>query len=220
MIILVSLFSYSYFFDKDNNTKPLSNNKKEIVEERKEDKYTDNNKIILGLYKNYRNGTPRKLITEFERTWSYHNDISSFEVYYTNDYELKNDTQINLFNLYKNDYENVDNYKIGYIIDFSINDMHINKTILSPKDTTDFFDYLEVYLYDDYHRTGGWYSHTTEEEYNENTLLTSIKLTAGKSVDAIISDIKLSAFTYDSDDFYDDGSYRGKSIYTITIKKA
>ena len=67
--------------------------------------------------------------------------------------------------------------------------MNIKKTILRPKDTEEFYDYLEVYLYDDYHRTGGWYSHTTDSEFNDNTLLTSIKLTAGKNVSEITSSV-------------------------------
>ena len=209
-------------FKKNNIVeKPQSNIKNEDILEIEETKeYIDTNPIIVGLYKNYHNGNNRILIKEYNAKWSYHNDISSFEVFYTNEKEIPGSNQIKTFDLYKNNYENIDDYRIGYIINFSTNEKEINKVIKSPKDTEEFFDYLEIYLYDDYHRTEGvWYSHTTEEEFNDETLLTSIKLTAGKSVNAIISDIKVSAFTYDSDDFNEDKSYRGESIYTITVKR-
>ena len=109
-------------------------------------------------------------------------------------------------------------YRIGYFLSFETTLGVINKTVLKPVDTKDFFNYLEIYLYDDYHQNGGWYSHVTEEEFNENTLLTSIKLTAGLEVEKIISDITLTAFTYDSDDFDEEGNYRGISKYTIIVK--
>ena len=125
----------------------------------------------------------------------------------------------NVFKDYLDKYTNIDNFKIGYKISFLTSNGEVNKTILSPKDTEEFFNYLEIYLYDDYHRQPGvWYSHTTEEEYNEETLLTSIKLTAGKNINDIISDITLTAFTYDYDDFDEFGNYKGISKYTIIVK--
>ena len=161
------------------------------------------------------------LIKEYNAKWSYHNDISSFEVFYTNEKEIPGSNQIKTFDLYKNNYENIDDYRIGYIINFSTNEKEINKVIKSPKDTEEFFDYLEIYLYDDYHRTEGvWYSHTTEEEFNDETLLTSIKLTAGKLVEEINSDIKVTAFTYDSHDFDEDNNYIGNSKYTIIVNNS
>ena len=194
-------------------------NKVEEKEEIKEDINIDNNKIILGLYKNYRDGKDRVLIHEYESKWEYHQDISSFEVYYTNEENISNENQIKLFDKYKDIYENVMDYKIGFKISFNNIDGEVNKTILSPKDTNDFYDILEIYLYDDYHRDGGWYSHTTEEEYNNDTLLTSIKLTAGVNINKITSDITLEAFTYKLEDIDELGNYQGNSRYSITIKK-
>lgn len=182
-------------------------------------KYIDNNPIKLGLYKNYGRGKERELITEYSTTWQYHKDISSFEVYYTNESLIPGTRQIETFDTYQNNYSNIENYRIGYIINFLTNEQEINKMILSPKDTEEFYENLEVYLYDDYHRTPGvWYSHTTEEEFNDETLLTSIKLTAGVKINEIISDITVTAFSYDNDDFDDDGNYRGISKHTIIIK--
>ena len=105
--------------------------------------YVDNNPIKLGLYKNYRNGKNRKLITTYEETWQYHNDISSFEVYYTEEEEIPSTNQIKLFDTYQNKYQNIDKYRIGYQIEFNINDKLIKKTILSPKDTEEFYDFVK-----------------------------------------------------------------------------
>lgn len=184
------------------------------------DTYKDDNPIKLGLYKNYGSNKERELIKEFSSPWTYHNNISSFEVYYTTEEKIPGTTQKTLFDEYRQKYENYDKYKIGYNINFLTNAGEVNQTILSPVDTEDFFDYLEVYLYDDYNRSDGErYSHNTEEDFTDNTILTSIKLTAGKKVAEITSDITVTAFTYDNDDFDQDENYRGVSKYSIVVKK-
>jgi len=224
-IILILIFflgglSINYNQDKDENNNPII--KQENVDnyiEPEKNEYIDNNPIKLGLYKYYGRVKERELIKEYNATWQYHQDISSFEVYYTNEEFITNSRLKDTFDNYKNNYVNIDNYKIGYQINFLTNDKEYNKTILSPKDTEEFFDYLEIYLYDDYHREPGvWYSHTLEEEMNDETLLTSIKLTAGKLISEIKSDISVTAFTYDYDDFDETGNYRGISKYTIVVK--
>ncbi len=227
VFIFILILLTTFLIYKNNNNQKVDSNNDSYVETiekeeeiKKEPEYIDDNPIKLGLYKNYRNGSNRKLITEYSAPWKYHTDISSFEVYYTEDSEISSGNQIKTFDLYKNNYENIDNYKIGYILNFKVNDKNINKTIIRPKDTEEFYDYLEIYLYDDYHRTGGWYSHTTDEEFNDNTLLTSIKLTAGKKVEEIASDISVTAFTYDNDDFDEEGNYKGISKYQIIVKKS
>lgn len=206
----------------ENNTSEIkkNENEKDLEEEiKKEDTIVDDDKITIGLYKNYRDGTKRKLITDYSSEWKFHNDISSFEVYYTNEAEITNDKQIRTFDMYKEKYEKIDDYKIGYAINFKTINEEINKTILTPKDTEEFFNYLEIYLYDDYHRSGGWYSHTTESEFNDNTLLTSIKLTAGKNINDITSDIILTAFVYKENDIKDN-IYIGNNKYSINVKRA
>ena len=224
-IILILIFflgglSINYNQDKDENNNPII--KQENVDndiEPEKNEYIDNNPIKLGLYKYYGRVKERELIKEYNATWQYHQDISSFEVYYTNEEFITNSRLKETFDNYKNNYVNIDNYKIGYQINFLTNDKEYNKPILSPKDTEEFFDYLEIYLYDDYHREPGvWYSHTLEEEMNDETLLTSIKLTAGKLISEIKSDISVTAFTYDYDDFDETGNYRGISKYTIVVK--
>ena len=80
---------------------------------------------------------------------------------------------------------------------------------------------MPIYLYDDIHQEdGAWYSHVTEEEFNENTILTSIKLTGSTLTNDINSDITLTVFTYDEDDFDESNNYRGISKDTIIIKRS
>lgn len=224
MFILAFLFIFIMGYIKENNNNlETSNNDNHIVEEKKEEeinKFIDTNPIILGLYKYYGSDKNRELITEYTANWEYHKDISSFEVYYTQEKEITGQNQIKTFDLYKDNYDNIDNYRIGYKINFKTNDKEYNTEIIRPRETEEFSDYLEIYLYDDYHRTGGWYSHTTDSEFNENTLFTSIKLTAGKKVNEITSPIKVTAFTYNiSTDFDENGLYRGNSLYQITVNK-
>lgn len=217
-IFLTFLVSKEIFTPKNNNPIIKQDNiKPNITEEKNE--YMDNNPLEIGLYKYYGRNKNRELITEYANNWNYHQDISSFEVFYTNEQSITGNYFQDTFKYYYDKYENIDNYKIGYLISFITIDGEINKMILSPKDTEEFYNYLEVYLYDDYHREKGvWYSHTTEDEYNNNTLLTSIKFTAGKNVKEIISDISLMAFTYDYDDFDESNNYRGISKYSIIVK--
>lgn len=220
ILLTSTFFGYKYM----NNIKnPESNNiKMDNVKPNLENEsviYQDNNPIKLGLYKYYGRNKDRELIKEYINTWTYHQDISSFEVFYTNESTITGNYFQDTFKEYYDRYESIDNYKIGYIVSFITNNGEVNKMILSPKDTEEFYDYLEVYLYDDYHIAKGvWYSHTTEENYNDETLLTSIKLTAGENISEIISDISLTAFTYDYDDFDENNNYRGNSKYSIIVK--
>lgn len=64
--------------------------------------------------------------------------------------------------------------------------------------------YLEVYLYDDIHQDGGWYSHLTEADTNEETVISSVKLTAGKNISSVES-IVISAYI------------KGSSPATVTV---
>lgn len=220
LIITTGFFSYQYIYNSGNQNNVIKTDNIKPSLNIEENKYEDENPIKLGLYKYYGRYKNRELITEYIDNWTYHKDISSFEVFYTNETSINSNYFQETFKEYFDKYKNINDYKIGYIISFITNTGEINKTILSPKDTEDFFEYLEIYLYDDYHREKGvWYSHTTEEEYNTETLLTSIKLTAGRKVEEIISDISLTVFTYDYDDFDDYNNYRGNSKYTIIVKK-
>ena len=186
--------------------------------------YTDLNPIRLAFYLYHNQLTDRVLITEYTANWSDNTDICSLEVFYTNEQFISGlpfqQIWYNYYNYYDK-HQNIDKYKIGYHINFVINnETTIDQNILSPNDTDNLFNYLQIYLYDDIHQEiGKWYSHVTNDEYNDNTLLTSIKLTNGDFTDQITSDITLTVFTYDEDDFDTNNNYRGSSSYTIKIKR-
>ena len=78
-----------------------------------------------------------------------------------------------------------------------------------------------VFLYDDVNLVPGKkYYHITQDDMNENTICSSIKLVGDVESKNIISDITLKALCFDSqDDFDENNNYRGNSYYTITISK-
>ena len=48
--------------------------------------------------------------------------------------------------------------------------------------------YVEIYLYDDVHQVDGmWYSHLTADTTSESTVVSSVKITAGKKIDQVES---------------------------------
>ncbi len=202
---------------KEENTSNVVEEQKEVVD----DEYVDNNPIKVGIYMYTNSYTNRKRLNEYTTSWELNVDLCSLEVFYTNESEILGSNFKTLWNEYKDNYENIGGYRIGYYINFETrNEGVIDKYILSPSDTGDIYNYLQIYLYDDIHQEdGAWYSHITEDEYNSDSILTSIKLTGSTDTDDIISDISLTVFTYDGDDFDEEGKYIGASKDTIIIKR-
>lgn len=168
----------------------------------------------LGLY-TLNNGT-RNIVTEYECNFPQYQDLVSFEVYFTKDNTLASNTQKNLWNQYYEAYKDIPNLKIGYHIKFTTDEGEVDKTITNPEDVESFFNYIQIYLYDDIHQDTSWYSHITKEDMKEETIFTSIKLTGSTKVDNISSPITLTAFSYQKDKkiYYDDSN-----SYQITIKR-
>lgn len=188
-----------------------NNEEKDYVEP-----YVDENPITIGFYRN-QNGT-RNLISSYNSPLTLYQDIVSLEVYFTNEVTLIGN-QLDLWNQYYQNYPDIENYKIGYHISFQASDLEVNQTILNPSDVNSFFDYIQIYLYDDIHQDSEWYDHISQEEVTEETIFTSIKLTASTKIDEINSPIKLSVFIYDSNDLDESGNYRGNNSYEIEINR-
>ena len=91
---------------------------------------------------------------------------------------------------------------------------------MKPSDSADFFEYLEIYMYDDIHVTPGvWYTHLEDSDMDDETIISSIKLTSGSKI-AEVGDIILTAFIYDGADNFDaDGEYIGEVLQSIVIKE-
>ena len=178
-----------------------------------EDKYIDDNPIKLGLYIN------GKLINEYNTTLVDGTDIASFDVYFTNIEDVGSNNTKNNFNKYYKMYDNIDNYKIGYFVSFETTDKHYEVVVKEPNTETSLAPYIFMYLYDDIHQLdGSWYSHITMDEFNDDSILSSIKLCMVNGSHEITSPITLMVFTYDSDDDFDsEGHYRGVSSHTLII---
>lgn len=216
LIILLTLLTGCA--QKTNNDSIIVPQEEPIIEE-KEEKYIDNNTVKLSLFLydgNYKN--KQRLEDTYYTDFINGYDIGSFEVFLTDEKIVDGTTFKNTWNKYYMNYENIENHKIGFNLKFILKDGTDYNTNYFEPDTYKFGKYFYTYLYDDIHQNdGAYYSHL--EEINENTLLTSIKIYAVNGIDEVDSFI-LSAFTYDTeDDFDDEGNYRGNSIYVIRIKR-
>lgn len=199
----------------DNNTFPETSINNEV------EQYIDDNPLNISLYLENSLGFER-LNNEIELSWFSKKDIISLCTFYSNDEFIKLDFYQNIYKNYASNIENINNYKIGWEISFDTYDKKIYKKISFPNDTSDFYDYLEVYLYDSLNQEiGAWYSHLLEEQINDNTLLTTIKLTCGNKCNEITSNIYVKVFSYNGNDDFDDlGFYRGNSFSNLIIKKS
>ena len=184
---------------------------KEIVPEKEE--YIDTNPIKLSLY------VDKKKVSEYVSSMPLYKDIVSLECYFTEDDNIKAGKFKEVFNDYYNKYQNISEYKIGYYIKFNTKDKEISKYIYRPSDVEEFFDYIQIYLYDDVHQEDGFYDHISNEEYNDKTLLTSIKLTGSTYIDKVNSDVEVTVFTYKASDINSNKEYIGNSKYKVLIKR-
>lgn len=188
---------------------------KELVNEKgEENKYIDDNPIKVSLYEN------NKKIKSYNTTLSNFKDIAVFNIYFTDIDILEEKNIKDNYQLYYNQYKDIDNYKTGFYIEFEVENNKIEKLILDPSAKHSMTPYLYVYLYDDINQTPGtYYSHLEQEDMKENTIFSSIKLFLAQEGEKITSPITLTVFTYDNEeDFTEENKYRGNSSYTITIE--
>lgn len=177
----------------------------------------------LGFYLPNKAKGVRELATGYTGPFTMGKDIVEYQVYPTDEPEISNGYFKDVWEGYWNQYQGTEGFKIGYTIDFKLTDGTVmHKTIRSPKDTESVFEYIEIYMYDDTHKTyGQWYSHVTEEEMTDEVLLTSIKLTAGKKIGNVGNLITVNAFVYkDSLDFDENDDYIGTCSKLMTYKRS
>lgn len=215
IIILFIIITFICGCSKKEEVKEIKNDdiKEEIIEDIP--KYTDLNNTPIGIYE--LNGNTLKRLSSINKKLNVEEDIGIFQIYPSNEdtIYLNNgfaDSFYNEFNKYNN-------IKIGFNIKFTLNNGEkVSYNILSPSNTFDKWEYLMNYLYDDYaNKNKSFYSHIEENDYNENTLFTAIKLQSSYSCGDINSKIELTVFTYDSEDDFLDNEYRGNSKYTLNI---
>ncbi len=158
------------------------------------------------------------LITELSPSFIPEKDIACLGFMPISSERDKSDHYIESYNKAYAEFPQLSDYKIGYKIDYSVNSGE-SKSILisSPKDSFSAASgYFEIWIYDDYHQTlGVWYSHLTESTFNDDSIITSVKLTA-KSDISDISSLSISAYLFESNkDFSPDSAIE---ISQFTIK--
>lgn len=157
----------------------------------------------------------------FSAPWKKGKDIGSFEVIASGEAQLDGSFFGDIFGKAWKQFPDAGACKIGYTLRYTLDDgTEIRYTMLSPSHI-EHTEFIEVWLYDDYHRKPHqFYSHLKKSQMKSDTLITSIKLTAGKQISRV-TDIWLTAFVCASlDDFDAERNYIGDTSCTIHILKA
>ena len=176
---------------------------------------------VVGIYIPADDGTKTRVqISEFTSVRKAKKDIDCFEIFASTVESVTGKSFRAMWNAVWESHENRDNAKIGFEIEFTCGDNLVKKTLLKPSDAEEFFDYLEIYMYDDIHQTPGqWYTHLDDDDMKEETIISSIKLTSGSKI-AEVGDIILTAFIYNGEDCFNaSGAYIGTVISSVTIKE-
>ena len=198
------------------NTKKEEKKKKKVDVEYVEH-YKDLNNTPISFYSSNDSGLVK--LTKINKKLVSMEDIGIFQIYPSDEETISlNGGFGNSFYNEWNKYNTNNNLKIGFNIKFSTDTEDISYNIFNPSNCMEKWEYLLNYLYDDYANRGkSFYSHIEENEYNENTLFTSIKLQSNDRALSIKNKILLTVFTYDTDDDFKDNEYRGNSSSTLTI---
>ncbi len=151
---------------------------------------------VLSLY--VANDGIRKLVNnEFVSKWEPDATIKCFEVIASTQDNLSGNRFADIWYKEWSKFPNNTNTKIGYSISLTLkNGDIIDYDIKNPTNTKQNSQYIETYLYDDYHTIPGqWYSHLTTEDFNDEKIATSIKLVCADSINEV-QEIKLTAYFY------------------------
>lgn len=175
----------------------------------------------IGLYLTVKAGR-RERLSEYKTVWKRGKDIGVFNAFATDEAVVKGDYR-RMFVADWRKYPNYKEYKIGYRLSFTLKSGEtVTLVIRSPKDAPKdpdkyFYQFIEVYLYDGIN-IQGWYSHLLESQMKENTLMTYIKLTAGKQMEQVES-AKLGVFVFHGDEDFDaeTGEYIGPVYNEIPV---
>ena len=190
----------------DNFTNTINESLETVL---KEEEYVDTNPIKVGLYQN------GKLVHDLNIKYQDRTDIAVFNIFYTNEEKLESTNIKTNWNKYYKEYENIDDYKIGFYVKLEANGEIYENLLLNPKNQHKLHPYLYLYLYDAIHQKGR-YSHLTMDDIKDDTIYTTIKLYMHQNSKEVNS-ISLSVFTYKDENDFIDNKYRGNSIYTINI---
>ena len=195
------------------------------VSETETPKINDGSPNTIGIYKRINSSESYQFLTKIVGKWVKGKDICDLYAIASQEKSLKGSSFKNIFESSWHKYPDADKCKIGYCLVFTLNSSEvITMTIRSPKNAPKdknayFYQYIEVYLYDSLvPKNGPKRMHLVESKINKNTIITSIKLTAGKKFSEVAT-IKLTAFIYKDNSDFDpaSGNYIGNTSYEITI---
>lgn len=218
--------AYNYIKEYQNRltppTLPEENIQEEVViEEPKEPEYKDENPVKLGLY--IERGNTLELITDtYYCNWAPENVLGLFFAVPSDEATLSSNNFDTMWKEKIQAYPNSENIRIGYAIDFKYENENIHYQVCNPDDAYLTFPKIMSYLYDDVNLVPGkTYYHITQDDMYDYTICSSFKLVGDVDTENISSDIKLTVFSWDTEDDFDPetGNYRGQSTYTITISK-
>lgn len=177
--------------------------------------------VISFYHPKDKNYSPRvRFGDSYTGPWKKGKDIGSFEAIPSDAEVLDGEFFGDIFGAAWTAFPDADSCKIGYTLRYTLDDgSEIKYTMLSPKHI-EHTEYIECWLYDDYHREPHkFYSHLKPGSMKKENLITSIKLTAGKQI-SHVTDIWLTAFICASlDDFDAERNYIGDTSCTIHILK-
>lgn len=179
--------------------------------------YQDKNDTPISFYE--LKGSTLIKVNEINGDFNSLDDILFLQIYPSNldTVSLNSDFSNSFYEEYMK-YQQKNPIKIGFSLTYTLNGENIHYNILTPSNTMDHWEQFMAYLYDDYANRGkGFYSHIEPEQYTDSTLFTAIKLQCGGNSRDIADTIYFSVFTYDSEDDFLDGKYRGNSISTISL---
>lgn len=177
----------------------------------------------MSLYKNIKDESLRRRYNDvYESVWEKGKDITSFECIASTEKEIPNLSRYfqDIWRDEWNRFDNNDVCKISYRVQFETTDgVTVDQMLMKPGDELSYRNYIENYLYDDIHQVKGkWYTHLSPEDYSDNTILSSLKFTAGQDFDKVLSPITVTAYVYSSEqDFDENGQYLGSLSYTVNM---
>lgn len=183
-------------------------------------KYVDENPVKISLYGDGPVGDFVRIYDKFESNWIKKKDIVVFDSIFSDDESINGYYFQDVWHEYASKYEDYAKYKTGWNVSFELKDGTVfNKRIVNPSDVQEFYDYLEIYLYDSANvPKHTFYSHLLDEQMTDSTVMTTIKLTAGSKYEEINGPIHLMVFTFDTEDDFDStGNYIGNSYYKLDI---
>lgn len=197
----------------NNDNLDIDENNSVIDDNSNIDKYIDDNPIKVSLYDG------NKKITSYNTTLANFKDIAVFDIIYTDKDILDSSNTKNNYLKYYNEYEDIDDYKTGFFIFFEADGKLVEELVLDPSSQHNMTPYLYIYLYDDVNQAPNtYYSHLEMKDFNDSTIISSIKLFLAQEGIKITSPITMTVFTYNGDEDFDENNrYRGNSSYTIII---